>query len=78
MSLGLLLRQNRRSETHQARMAYRAHLLRGKYRLLHNERCIAASHVKMNISEFHIAAQLIIGMEVSVSLPTVFMCPRRQ
>ena len=59
-------------------MAYQVQLLRDEYRLLSNERCNDVSDAKMNIGDFDSVAQLIGGVEVSVSLPTVFMCPRHQ
>ena len=56
-------------------MDYQVQLLRGKYRLLARERGNAVTEVKIHFSDFDSVAQLIGGADVSVSLPSVFMCP---
>ena len=52
-------------------MAYQAQIIRDKYRLLSDSRFSSSTNVKMNIREIDSIAQMIGGVEVSVSLHTV-------
>ena len=69
--------QPREPET-SARMEYLVQIIRGKYRSLSDSLCGAENDVIMNIREFDSIAQVIGGVEVSVSLPTVPICPRHR
>ena len=65
------------SETHDCQ-SYQVRSILGKYRLLADNRCAETADTIMNIREFGSIAQIICGLDVSVSLPSVTLCSLRK
>ena len=67
------------SETESSKcQAYQIQLLRDKYRLLVDAPCETTNVSEMYVIEFDSVAVLLDGVEVEVSLPTMYLCRAHQ